>query len=403
MAATNTETNISSEAITNESGRYTIGFLLPGRYTVIVERAGFKKFVRENVLLGVSQRLALDPRLQVGDVADSVTVSDSVSLLQTETAMRVSFVERDIIEKVPNNGRNPFLLTHALPGVEKSGYWGSAELYAYGQVSGVSISGGRAGENETLLDGVTDTRPNRSVNFIPPLDTLGEISVQTNVYDAQFARTSGGVTVFSSKSGTNTLHGALYEHLKHEKFIAPGWQYNKAVGQLLGANPSAPYPNRKFRNNTFGFEIDGPIYVPKLIDGRNKLFFMVAFEDLREINPSGQIRTLPGAGQLAGDVSNLLGQSGNPVLIYDPLTTNSTTGLRTAFPGNKIPTDRINRVAAKVASFYPQPNAVGETPAKLNNYINVSNSHNNYNAWTGKIDYRINSKNNFFFRRGETP
>ena len=122
VVATNVATNGSEEAITNEAGRYVISFLAPAKYTVVVEHPGFKKFVRENVVLGLSQRLSLDIPLEVGQVSDSVTVRAEVSLLQTETAMRVATIERSILEKAPNNGRNPFLLTHTLPGVEKSGY-----------------------------------------------------------------------------------------------------------------------------------------------------------------------------------------------------------------------------------------------------------------------------------------
>jgi hypothetical protein len=403
IIARHAASNLTFEATSNEAGRYLLNFLQPGSYVVTAEKTGFKKFVREGVKLLLTDRASMDITLDVGTLSESVTVTGSISELQTETAVRIATVERAIIEKAPNNGRNPFLLTHALPGVEKTGYWGSAELYAYGQVGGVSISGGRAGENETVIDGVTDTRPNRGVNFIPALDSLAEVSVQTNVYDAQYARTGGGVNVFGSKSGTNSIHGAMYEHLKHENFIANGWTRNKAVGELLAANPNAVVPARKFRNNTFGFEIDGPIYIPKLFDGRNRMFFMISFEGLRERNPSTQVRTLPQAEQLTGDFSRLRGANNQAVSIYDPLTTDPETGLRQPFAGNRIPNSRINPIAAKVASFYPQPNAPGETAALLNNYINVSPSQNAYNQWIGKLDYRINSKNTVFFRRGETP
>jgi len=403
VVARHEASNLTFEATSNETGRYLLNFLQPGSYVITAEKEGFKKFVRDGVKLLLTDRANLDISLDIGTLSESVTVTGSISELQTESAVRIATVERAIIEKAPNNGRNPFLLTHALPGVEKTGYWGSAELYAYGQVGGVSISGGRAGENETVIDGVTDTRPNRGVNFIPALDSLAEVSVQTNVYDAQYARTGGGVNVFGSKSGTNSLHGAMYEHLKHENFIANGWTRNKAVGELLAANPNAVVPARKFRNNTFGFEIDGPIYIPKLFDGRNRMFFMISFEGLRERNPSTQVRTLPQAEQLTGDFSRLRGANNQAVNVFDPLTTDPVTGLRQPFAGNRIPSSRINPIAAKVASFYPQPNAPGETAAFLNNYINVSPSQNAYNQWIGKLDYRINSKNTVFFRRGETP
>src|SRR4030095_15670958 len=115
------------------------------------------------------------------------------------------------------------------------------------------------------------------------------------------------------------------------------------------------------------------------------------------------VRTLPQAEQLSGDFSRLLGSNGQQVVIYDPLTTDRTTSLRTPFGGNFVPATRISPVASKVAGFYPKPNAPGETAALLNNYINVSPSQNAYNQWIGKLDYRINSKNSVFFRRGETP
>ena len=195
----------------------------------------------------------------------------------------------------------------------------------------------------------------------------------------------------------------MYYHLKHEKFIAAPWQYNKLVGELLAFSPGAPYPNRKFRNNTFGFEFDGPIFIPKVFDGRNKMFFMISYEGLRERLPSGQIRTLPSDAQIGGDFSGLLDRNGSPVTIYDPLTTDQSTGLRQPFVGNRVPSNRINPVAARVAGFYPKPNSAGETPARINNYSNLSPARNGYNQWVGKLDYRINPKNNVFFRFGETP
>ncbi|HUS08556.1 MAG TPA: carboxypeptidase-like regulatory domain-containing protein, partial [Bryobacteraceae bacterium] len=297
VVVTNVLTTVTHEAVANEAGRYNVNFLQPGTYTLAVEKAGFKKFVRDRMTLEVSQHVSLDVRLEVGQLTESVTVAGEVSLLQTESATRTHTIEMNLIQKTPNNGRNPFLLTHALPGVTKTGYWGSAELYAYGQVSGVSISGGKVKENESLIDGVTDTRPSRDVNFIPALDSLSEVSVQTNLYDAQFSRTGGGVNVFGTKSGTNQLHGAMYEHLKHEKLNALGWANAKGLAELRAANPNGAQPNLKFRNNTYGAEFDGPLFIPKLFDGRNRVFFMISFEGLQERHPSGQTVTLPTADQ----------------------------------------------------------------------------------------------------------
>jgi Carboxypeptidase regulatory-like domain/TonB dependent receptor len=403
VVVANDATKVELITATNGAGRYSIGFLQPGRYSLTVEREGFKRFARNSIEAGASQRLWIDAILEVGPLTESVTVTDRVSPLQTESASRIQTVEQALIQRLPNNGRNPFLLTHALPGVTKTGYWGSAELYAYGQVSGVSIGGGRLRENESVIDGVTNTRPGRDVNFIPALDSLAEVSVITNIYDAQFSRTGGGVNVLVTKSGTNALHGALYEHLKHEKLNALGWANAKALAEYRAANPASPEPNRKFRNNTFGAEVDGPVYIPKLFDGRNRMFFMLSYEGLRQRNPSGTTVTLPSAAQAGGDFSDLVDNSGRRVGVYDATTTDASTGLRQLFPENRIPASRINPVAAKVTSFLPAPNTAGSGLARTGNYISTIPAKNGYNQWIGKLDYRVNSSHSIFFRRGATP
>ncbi|MEJ7608415.1 MAG: hypothetical protein WKF37_19635, partial [Bryobacteraceae bacterium] len=164
-----------------------------------------------------------------------------------------------------------------------------------------------------------------------------------------------------------------------------------------------PEPNLKFRNNTFGAEFDGPVYIPKLFDGRNRMFFMISFEGLQERKPSGQQVTLPTAEQLSGDFSKLVDNNGRAITIYDPLTTDAVTGIRTAFPGNRIPANRINPISAKIAGFLPAPNTAGNGLSQQGNYLSTIPSKNSYNQWIGKLDYKINPKNSVFFRRGETP
>src|SRR5262249_44580357 len=151
-----------------------------------------------------ADRLGLDVRLELGAVAESVIVTGEVPLLQTESASRTALVENRAIETIPTNGRNLYQLQYTLPGVVKAGnYWGSMELYAFGNVNGVIIGGGRQGENETLLDGVSNTRADRGVAFVPSLNSIQEFTIQTNSYDAQFGRVGGGVTTIAVKSGTN--------------------------------------------------------------------------------------------------------------------------------------------------------------------------------------------------------
>ncbi|MCC7496487.1 MAG: TonB-dependent receptor [Bryobacterales bacterium] len=397
VVATSVERNVPYDTATNAVGRYTIQFLLPGKYTVTVEKTGFKKFVREDVVLVGQDKLALDVRLDLGAVVDSVTVTGDVSLLQTETATRQTSFENRIIENVPSGGRNIFALMYDQPGVVKtSTYWGSMELYAFGNVNGVSIGGGRNQENETVLDGTTNTKSDRGVGFVPSINATQEFTVQTNSYDAQFGRVGGGVTMINVKSGTNSLHGQLFEFFKNDKFRANDWVANK--------NEEGKTP---FKNNTFGFEVDGPFYIPKVFDGRNKAFFMISLEGLREHNPGGTLTTLPLPEQLTGNFTNLLNGAGAQVTIYDPLSTqlgpDGKTYVRTPFTNNTIPGSRINGIAAKAAAFYPAPTFAGDGPAHLNNYAKILPSSNNYDSWLGKMDYMFSDRQRVSFRYGQTP
>jgi hypothetical protein len=293
VVVTSLERNTASQTVTNSAGRYLVQFLLPGHYSVTAEKSGFKKSLHGGIALEAADHLALDISLEVGDLTQSVTVSTEAPLLETETASRAGTIENRVLENVPTNGRNLFSLQYTLPGVIKqSTYWGSMELWAYSDVNGVSINGGRSGENETLLDGLADTNGNRSVAIMPALSATQEVAVQSNIYDAQFGRFGGGVTSISVKSGTNRPHGELYEFLKNLKLDATEWVLN-----------ALNTPRTRFQNNTFGFETDGPVYIPKLVDGRNRVFYMFSYEGSREHLQSSAIRTLPTAPMLQGDAA----------------------------------------------------------------------------------------------------
>lgn len=396
IRVTSIERNITTETRSNAAGFYLVQFLLPGRYSLVIEKPGFKKFVRDEIQVSSADRLGLNVQLELGAVAESVTVTGEAPLLQAENATRSATVENRVLENIPTNGRNLYQLQYVLPGVVKaSTYWGSMELYAFGNVNDVIISGGRVRENETLLDGVSNTRGDRGVAFVPSLNSIQEFTIHSNSYDAQFGRVGGGVTTITVKSGTNQLHGQLFEFIKNDKLNANGWA-NNAIG-----NTRVP-----FKQHTFGFELDGPIYLPKIFDGRNRAFFMISLEGLRERNPGLQVRTLPTADQLRGDFSRLVTAAGRAVTIFDPATTRLGPGgsyVRDPFEGNRIRPERISPVAAKVASFYPQPNRQSETPDNANNYARVTPSRNGYDSWLGKMDVRLSQRSNVSFRYGQTP
>src|ERR1019366_5640894 len=163
-----------------------------------------------------------------------------------------------------------------------------------------------------------------------------------------------------------------------------------------------------FKNNTFGFELDGPVVIPKVYNGRNKMFFLISMEGLREHNPGSPVGVnLPQPSQLTGDFSKLYNDSGNLVTIYDPMTTilgpDGKTYQRMPFSGNVIPTSRINPVAAKVASYYPAPNLPGVGPAQRNNYEKLLPATNSYDSWLGKMDYVFSDKSRVSFHYGQSP
>ena len=267
-------------------------------------------------------------------------------------------IENRVLENVPSGGRNLFALQYDQPGVVKtSTYWGSMELYAFSNVNGVSISGGKQGENETVVDGVTNTKSDRGVAFVPSINGTQEFTIQTNSYDAQFGRVGGGVTMITVKSGTNGLHGQLFEYLKNEKLKANDWVANK------DGEPRTP-----FKNNTFGFEVDGPVRIPKVFDGRNKAFFMLSLESLREHSQGGQLPHAAlrrAAARRFLEALERLGPAGHDLrsALDDARRRTARPMSRTPFAGNMIPADRINPSPRRSACFYPAPNLPGDGPA----------------------------------------
>lgn len=402
VRALHIDTNATSETRTNESGRYSIPFLTPGKFQVTVEATGFKKVVRENVELQINSRTALNVTLEVGNVADSVTVSTEMSLLETETASRGGTVDNRLLQTVPNAGRNINQLAFAMPGVYKpSKSQGNAFTLDDLANSRPSISGSAAGtggsenNNDILIDGTSDATGGRGVIMIPALESVQEFRVLTNIYDAQYGRTGGGIVSSTTKSGTNEFHGAVF---------------NRRYDNRLNANTFANNRNRVERpdliQNNYGFQTNGPIFIPKLFDGRNKLFYMLSYDSYPQSSQYSAVFSVPLPEMKGGDFSNLFANDSKRVLIYDPLTTklNPTGGSysRTPFAGNVIPQSRLNTVGRNLASFYPDPNQEGNGPGHVNNYYTVSPNSRSLWQWMGRLDYRLSDRNIFFGRYGET-
>jgi hypothetical protein len=392
VVARNLEQNVEYNSVTNDEGRYVTPFLPPGAYTLRFEKAGFKPLIRESIRLSAVDRVNISVQLQVGTLSESVTVTSEAPLLQTESAVRTGTIESKMISDIPTAGRNLFQFQYTLPGVTKtSNYWGNYELYAFGNINGVSINGGRSGENEILLDGIASTRGSRSASFAPGLQAIEEVNIITNTYDAQYGRVGGGTTSINLRSGSNKLHGELFEFFKNDKLNANGYSRN-----------AAGIARPPYRNNTFGFRVDGPVIIPKLFDGRNRLFWLLSLEGLRERNPQTQLWTVPTAEQRNGDFSRLLTNTNQQIAIFDPLS-NVNGGTRVQFPGNVIPASRLNPVAVRTLGFFPLPNRQSEGLDGQNNYLFVNSSRNQYDQWLGKMDFMVSSKSRVSWRYGQTP
>jgi hypothetical protein len=388
----NDSTNATLHTTTNERGAYVFPFVPIGRYTLTASLDGFSTAKRSNLELRVADRLRIDLTLQVGAMSEVVTISGEAPLLETNTASRGQVISRDQVQDLPLLGRNPFMLATLSTGVQYAPALASRSNRPFdnGGMEAMSISGGRTFTNDFLLDGVpntgTETNQPNNLSFVPSPDATAEFRVQTNIYDAQYGRTGGGVINVVLKSGSNQLHGAAYMYYRDAKLNANTFDANRLgqpKGDLYWSQP--------------GLTVDGPVRIPGLYNGRDKTFFMYSWEQIHSEVPFPQVYTVPTALERAGDFSQTRTASGQPVIIYDPLTTRLVNGqfVRDPFPGNVIPANRINPVARALLERVPLPN----TSSLTNNLLVPDNPRaDKYNQHTLKIDQVISSSHRFFVR-----
>ena len=381
VAVKNLETNVVTTVQTNNAGSYNVPPINPGQYSVTVSAAGFKATVRNNVELRVADRKELDVELEVGGTTETVVVTAEAPLLETANGSLSTTINRELVASVPTYAQDVFQLVRYAAGVAG----GNTQRPFDGGDNGAVILGGT--NNEVLLNGSPNTyrESTGAANTIsPPPDAVGEMKIMTNVYDAEYGRTGGGVISISLKSGSNDYHGAVGWLVRNPVFNA-----NTFTANATGA------PNASFKMNEGIFELDGPFRIPKLYDGRNKTFFTYAVDVYRDSRPVGNTMVVPTALEKAGDFSQtyISGTSGATISIYDPLTTiqNGTTYTRMPFPNATIPQGRINPIAAKVAGFFLAPNQIAPR-GQPNLGIYPSYDHEPFNSHTSRWDHRLNDK-----------
>jgi Carboxypeptidase regulatory-like domain len=373
VTVTNTATNASRQTVSTEAGDFTFPSLSPGLYRVRMQHGGFKALTSDNIEVQVQQSVHFDATLQIGQVSDTVEVSANADLLQAENATVGAVVENKMINELPLNGRQYLNLVALAPNVNTlSPTAGQAASRQGGDRANQAISTGgqRIMFDYYTLDGVNNTDPNFNTYIVlPSIDAIQEFKVQIGVYPAEFGHQSTQVNVLT-KSGGNSYHGALFEFLRNNQLDAVPYAFSAAQHV-----PTAP-----FKWNDFGFELDGPVRIPKLYNGHDKLFFMANYEALRRRQNFTANYTVPTAAMFGGDFSSLLTQAA-PIKIYDPNN-------KQQFPNNVIPATRLDPVSLRLLKYYPTA-----TIASANqNYTQFNSSPSNRDGLVLRMDFVESSK-----------
>ena len=388
----NIGTNEARTVASNNIGYYTFQLLPPATYRLEAEMPGFRHFVRQNVKLDVAVALTVDVELQVGAADETITVTDVATPLDSSSSSLGQVVENKGIMDLPMNGRNSYAFAALVPGVNASAGFTSVQ-FDISTADFLSINGSRVNASQFYLDGgANSTTLANGPGIFPSLESVEEYKVQTNNYSAEFGNSSGGVINVVSKSGTNKPHGSLFEFLRNDKLDANNF-FSNAAGI-----PIAP-----IRFNQFGAAFGGPVLIPKVYDGRNHTWFFFSYEGLRWVRPITATGTMPSALQHNGDFSQPLNSAGNLVVIYDPATTvpNSASPgqfLRTPFPGNVIPHNRMDPVALNIVPYTPMPNTTGARFTGANNFNSNYSAPIVRNTYSIKIDHSFTDNQKLSFR-----
>jgi hypothetical protein len=377
VTATNVATNVGSTTVTNEDGLYTIPYLNGGAYRVDLELAGFKKVRREGIDVRIGDRIVLDLTMEVGQVEETVLVTASSPLLDLGSASAGQVIDEKRISMMPLSDGNPFVLSRLVPGVAYTGDLKFSRPFDNAGTSAINADGSTGG-NEFTLDGSPNMANGRRVAFVPPAGAVQEFKVSTASFDAAEGHTAGAVVNVTLKSGTNALKGESYFYRRDDKWSATDFFVEKTGG----AKPELSY-------NRFGGSAGGPIL-------HDRTFFFGAIEWLYDEFPEPGPRTVPTQAMRNGDFSALLSQG---LVIHDPLSAQLVNGrvVRTPFPNNVIPANRINPIAAAVLKYYPLPNQPGE-PGGTNNYFSTNPRTDDFYSLSTRVDHRVTQKQQLFGR-----
>jgi hypothetical protein len=420
VVVTNTDTNVLVRVTSNQAGYYEAPLLLAGPYTVSAELAGFKKAVRSGITLPVTTRLEVNFALELGAVSETVSVTGEAPLMDTSTVSSGRILQNRNIMDLPLLENNTALLIKLTPGIQTSGVnsWsaphsvnGGSDYYVNGNVGG----------NEWSIDGVPNDGGSRKIAYLPYADTVQEIKTETSGFDASMGHSSGAIISMMTRAGTNSFHGTLTEEHWQNRWQAADFStrqlyYRNIDAAMAAGNPSLAKQLRSQpimlpgQSNNYAATLGGPVVVPKLFSGKDKLFFFFSFNGFGQHKaelPNAITYTLPTMAARQGDFSQLLKVDPVRYQIYDPLSVRLDPSrpshyIRDPIPGNVLPASRItDPVYNYYVKLLPTPNQDPIDPTKepSNNYLAVHTPQIiSYKTFSNRMDYRARDKHRFFAR-----
>ena len=385
----NVDTGIERTAPTDEAGRYIFQYVMPGRYSLTVQAPGFKTIVRSGISLSLNDNIRLDVELPLGETTETVSVVADVAVVQMQTSSLGSVVNRQIIETLPLKGHSSLFMFNLVTGVVNNRYWEDARPSDTGTNVLFTANGSPVATGDVAVDGAANmVNVGRGMNlsqWVPATESVAEFKLQMGTLPAEYGRSGGAFTNIVIKSGTNDLHGSLYEYFRNSALDANQF-FPRGRGQKL-----TPYGI-----NIFGASLGGPIYLPRLYNGKNRTFFFVNYEGGREGNGQSTTTNVPTAKMRRGDFSEV------SAAIYDPFSVRTVNGVptRQPFAGNIIPDSVQDRVARNIMNYWPEPNNPNVSPATpwVQNFVQGSKWPHTRDAGVMKLDHQLTAKHQTYLR-----
>lgn len=396
VVATETRTGVKTTAIAEDTGAYAIPFLALGTYDLSAEAPGFKKFLQQGITLSAGEHPVIDIHLDVGALSESVTITAEAPILVTANPSLGQVITTAEVDDIPVNGRTPMMLDKLALGVVDLFEPGPVRPFDNGAPNQMSIGGAPSGHNEVLLNGAPNAGLSDNMAYSPMQDAVEEVRVNVFDMDASSGHAMGGAVNLITKSGTNGFHGSAYV-FNQTSVVDANSYFNNAK------NVTRP----TYHQNQYGGTAGGPVFIPKVFNGKNKVFWFFGYEGLRDSDPAASpletgnpenYATVPTPAERNGDFSALLGLKTNAATIYDPSSGVLSGNLvsRTPFPNNVIPSNLINPVAKNYLQFFPLPNTAGLVDGRQN-YVLTTIDFDNYDNELGRTDINLSDKNRMSF------